>query len=317
MTELQLTSDTNDLMTWAQEAQVVHQVAQALARTSFVPKPFQGRPDEITAAILAGRELGLAPMMALRSVDVIEGRPSISAIALRGLVKAAGHSIWVEESTETRAIVCGHRRDEPNRVEKSVWTMERARKAGLADKSNWKKNPQAMLIARATSECARLVAADSLIGMPYTTEELSDGDAGPAHAEATVTPIKTRRVQRAPQPAPEPELAAPPQRPALEPVSPAPAPQMEAVRELVAAAQEPEPMSDTTRAALMATYREVGMEQRDRRMAHASQIVGRTLVSANQLTEQEARSIIAALKDELVAADEWPEPTTPGGDDAA
>ncbi|MBQ1164370.1 hypothetical protein KBZ21_40985, partial [Streptomyces sp. A73] len=42
------------------------------------------KPDEVTAAILAGQEMGLSPMAALRSMHVINGVAGLSAISLRG-----------------------------------------------------------------------------------------------------------------------------------------------------------------------------------------------------------------------------------------
>jgi hypothetical protein len=51
--------------------------------------------------------------------------------------------------------------------------------------------PRNMLIARATAEVARLIAADAILGIPYVTEELEDAD---------VMPVATQR---------EPEAAAP------------------------------------------------------------------------------------------------------------
>jgi DNA-directed RNA polymerase specialized sigma24 family protein len=175
-----------------------------LAQTSFVPKAFQGKPAEVTAAIMAGQEIGLQPVAALRSIDVIQGKPSLSAVAMRGLVQSKGHEVWVEESTETRAIVKGRRRGEEV-VQTSTWTIDRAKRMGLTSKSTWKDQPQAMLIARATAECCRLVAADVILGMPYAREELLDLD-----DEVELKPArkvaKRRTVKRAELTA-EPELS--------------------------------------------------------------------------------------------------------------
>ncbi|MBQ1163351.1 hypothetical protein KBZ21_35765, partial [Streptomyces sp. A73] len=57
----------SELVAWAESAVAANHLAQSLAKTSFVPKAFQGKPDEVTAAILAGQEMGLSPMAALRS----------------------------------------------------------------------------------------------------------------------------------------------------------------------------------------------------------------------------------------------------------
>lgn len=214
------------LVTWAMEARQAHQIAQSLAATSFVPKTMRGKPAEITAAILTGQELGLSPMSALRSIDIIEGTPALRAHALRGLVQAAGHEVWVAESTETRAIVCGRRRTGMGvagpvygEEQRSVWTIERAKKAGLTGKSNWQNHTQAMLVARATSELCRLIAADVLLGMPYSAEELGDdvpADDVPVKAAEPKTAKRTaRRAPVEPAPVPEPEF----DEPAPEPVA--------------------------------------------------------------------------------------------------
>jgi hypothetical protein len=184
---------------WALDVVEVHRVALSLAKTSFVPASMKNKPEEVTAAILAGRELGLEPMTALRSIDIIQGTPALRALTLRGLVQAAGHEVWTKEATETRAIVEGRRKGS-DKVERSVWSMERATKLGLTGKDNWKKQPGVMLIARATSEVARLIAADVLMGMPYSIEELDHGT-----DPAEPAPAATVRRRRAAEPAPEVE----------------------------------------------------------------------------------------------------------------
>ena len=104
-------------------------------------------------------------MAALRAIDVIQGTPALRAVALRALVQRAGHQIWLVESSKTQAIVRGKRRGEGTETQESTWTIERARDLGLSGKDNWKKQPAAMLVARATAECARLIASDVLLGL--------------------------------------------------------------------------------------------------------------------------------------------------------
>jgi len=198
--------ELSPMMQWAAEARQVAAIAKSLAQTSFVPKPFQGKPAEVTAAIMAGQEIGLQPVAALRSIDVIQGKPSLSAVAMRGLVQSKGHRIWVEESTETRVVVKGSRRGE-DVVQTSTWTIDRAKKMGLTSKSSWKDQPQAMLIARATGEICRLVAADVILGMPYAREELLDLDEDP-EVKPVKKVIQKRTVKRQELPA-EPELEPP------------------------------------------------------------------------------------------------------------
>jgi hypothetical protein len=192
------------LALWASEARQAHSIALVLAGTSFVPAHFQGKPYEVTAAILAGKELGLEPMSALRSITVIKGTPALTANAMRGLVQSRGHEVWVESESPTKAVVKARRADE-DRIHTSEWTIDRAKGMGLTSRDNWQKQPQAMLVARATSETCRRVAADALIGMPYSAEELADVDG----AVEDLKPKRRRRKELSPAAVPddpEPEL---------------------------------------------------------------------------------------------------------------
>lgn len=202
MTEVAIpeSSGLSTLGQWAMDAQQAHQVAQALAKTTFVPKHYQGKPAEITACVLAGQELGIEPMAALRSIAIIQGTPALTAVALRALVQGQGHEVWISESTATKAVAHGRRKGSD--VEhKSTWTIDRAKALGLTGRDNWTKQPEAMLVARATSEVCRLVAADAVLGLAYSVEELSDS--APARRTST-------RAKRAPLEVPAPELEAAP-----------------------------------------------------------------------------------------------------------
>lgn len=210
----------SQLVEWAEGAKAAHGIAQSLAQTPFVPQSMQGKPGLVTAAILAGFELGLQPISALRSIDIIQGVPAMRAHTLRGLVQSRGHDVWVEESNSTRAVVCGRRKGS-EQVQKSVWTMDRAKGLKLDGKDNWRKQPQAMLVARATSEVCRLVGSDVILGLPYAAEELDDD--GAPDVDKPASKAKRRTAQRKPvekPDIPEPELDEPD-----EPVTEAPADQ--------------------------------------------------------------------------------------------
>lgn len=174
------------LVQWAYEARQAAQIAASLAQTSFVPASLRGKPQDITAAILAGQELGLQPMASLRSMDVIQGTPALRAHAMRGLVQSRGHSVQVVESTTTKCVMRGrrHGEDEWQEVE---WDLERAAMLGLVGKAEWKKQPKTMLLARATGEVCRLIASDVLYAMPYAAEELDGAPDAPAPVSGRVT----------------------------------------------------------------------------------------------------------------------------------
>lgn len=161
------------LVQWAYEARQAALVAESLAKTSFVPATLRGKPADITAAILAGQELGMQPMATLRSIDVIQGTPALRAHAMRALVQSRGHEVELVESAPDRCVMRGRRKGAQN-WQQVTWTIDRAAKLGLTGKNEWKKQPQTMLIARATGEICRLIASDALHAMPYNAEELTD-----------------------------------------------------------------------------------------------------------------------------------------------
>jgi hypothetical protein len=165
------------LLEWAQAADAAYQMATKLVTTQFVPQQYRGKPDEATAAILAGAEVGLSPMASLRAFDNIQGTPAPKAITLRAIVQGRGHEIRIDESTAEVAVVSGRRKGDSD-WQTSTWDIPRAAAMGLTGKAQWKQQPGAMLIARATAETCRWIASDAIMGMPYTAEEIRDQDAG-------------------------------------------------------------------------------------------------------------------------------------------
>lgn len=195
-----------DLIAKAREMEAAWTIADRLAQTSFVPKSYGGKVAETAAAIVAGSELGLGVMASLQSIDVIDGRPSVRALAMRALALRAGHVLWVEESSSQRAIVRGHRAGSREHIETVTWDMAKAVKAGLDKKTNWVKYPEQMLVARATADLIRLIAPEVVLGLPYSAEEVGDGFLDePAEEEAKPRRSSTARRKPLPEKAPAEE----------------------------------------------------------------------------------------------------------------
>lgn len=197
----QFDPQASPLLLWAQEAQQANRIAHSLAQTSFVPASLRGKPQDITAAILAGQELGLRPMASLRSIDVIQGTPAMRAHAMRGLVQSHGHEIELVESTDERCVMRGRRKG-GQKWQTVEWDMQRAARLGLTGKDQWKKQPKTMLIARATGEVCRLIASDVLHAMPYASEEIDGPWSGDEAAGPAVAPVTVAEVMHRPEPAP-------------------------------------------------------------------------------------------------------------------
>jgi hypothetical protein len=147
---------------------------QYIAHTEFVPKSMRGKLPAILACVAMGRELGLGDMVALRTINVIDGRAALSAEGMVALVRGDGHSIVGNFSGDS-CTVTGKRID--NGDEMSVtWTREMAKEAGLVNKDNHKKYPAAMLWARGVSQLCRMLFPDCFAGGTHTLEEISEGD---------------------------------------------------------------------------------------------------------------------------------------------
>lgn len=203
------TAGTNALMAWAQEADLAYQMATKLAATSFVPQSLRGKPGDIAAAILAGSELGLKPMATLKSIDIIQGTPALRAHAMRAVIQNQGHTIELVESRDDYCKMRGHRMG-AEVWQEVEWDIPRARLLGLLNKDQWKKQPKAMLVARATGELCRLIASDALHGMAYVSEELEGtvhGELVPAKAPLSVAALTAQPQQQAPAPAAEPQYS--------------------------------------------------------------------------------------------------------------
>lgn len=310
------------LTAWAQSASAAHSIAESLVRTSFVPAAFSGKAHEATAAILSGAEVGLSPMASLRAFDIIQGQAAPRALTLRAILQAQGHEVWVEESTATRCIARG-RRAGSDKVHESIWTIDRAEKLGLTGKENWRKMPQNMLLARATSECARLTAADAILGVAYSVEELEDGiESGPSSIEASTAKRRTARrsspLTVAPQVAGEIESAHIPQ-PDLPPLpgeldepiqAPPPEPpgnqedEVDADPLLAAGSNppneaEPKTVTGPQLKKIHAMFNEIGVTGRDERLTYVAHWLTREVGSSNELTSREASTVIDALQAEI------------------
>ena len=199
-------------------------VSQVLVASRLLPRAIQ-TPEAAFAVIATGRELGLSAMQALRSIHIVEGKPTLSADLMVALVKRSPECGFFRlvETTAERATYETQRRGDPSPTRLS-FTIEEARSAGAGSKDNWRKFPAAMLRARASSGLARAVYPDLVLGV-YDPDELSDIRDVPPPVPVTVTvertapPVAPLRGRTAAAPTPAPEPAAEPAPIDVEPLA--------------------------------------------------------------------------------------------------
>lgn len=159
------------------------------AMAKVMSKLFRKNPDDLMALMLLAQAEGKHPAIAAQEYDIIQGQPALNSKSALARFQAAGGKIKWTERTDTKAsAVFSHPAGGDLEI---VWTIERAQKAGLAGKDNWKKIPAQMLSARVVAEGVRAVFPACLSGL-YTVEEVQDFDEEkPAKAEPrNVTPAE-------------------------------------------------------------------------------------------------------------------------------
>ena len=256
--------------------------AKALAPSDLLPKQYRDKPANVLIAVEYGEALGLAPMAAIQGIHVVEGKPTASAQLIGALVRNAGHLLRVT-GNDTQAVAQIVRRDDPEFTFEAVWTMDRAKAAGLTGKQVWKQYPAAMLKARAITEVARDACPEVLSGVAYTAEEL-EPVAAPAVSAARLVPEGSTATV-APVAAPEPEA--------------------EVIEDAEIVEDEPEGITPAQRRKLFAELKRVGMATKDDGLGLISEILGRDVDSTEHLDKGEASMLIdnlAGLPDAEVTA---------------
>jgi len=167
--------------------------AEMVANSDFAPKDFRGKPASCLLAIQAGGEISLAPLQALQSIAVVNGRPAVFGDAALAVTKASPVCEYVTEKVEgdgeQMVATCTAKRrgyPEPTVVRFSVAD---AKKAGLWGKTGpWTQYPKRMLQMRARGFALRDAFPDVLKGL-VTAEEAQDYQT-PAVSEPTPSVVK-------------------------------------------------------------------------------------------------------------------------------
>jgi hypothetical protein len=147
-------------------------LSTTLAKASLLPEALRGKEADVLMIIMTGAELNLAPMQAIRAIDVIKGRPAIKAEAMVALVrnrKDVCKYFKCESTDATKATWVTQRIDDPTPTT-LTFTMEQAKAAGLTSSDMYRKFPDTMLRWRAASMLVKMVYSDIVLGL-YSDEE--------------------------------------------------------------------------------------------------------------------------------------------------
>lgn len=210
----------------------IWQVAKGVVASGLAPKSLGSGEDKVSAVaitIMAGMELGLKPMVALRSFTVINGKPALYGDGLINVVRGSGKVKRLKTGCEERdgqlvgyceaerldtgessrvefseadAIQAGLWSPEPL-IRKEVWENRvKVWKDNQPNDAPWHRFPKRMLAWRAAGYCLRELFGDVLGGIRDEFEEREIAEAtfeeAPAHQQQA-----TRNQPPAPPPEPE------------------------------------------------------------------------------------------------------------------
>lgn len=178
------------IMPTGEEWSQMKDIAMMAVKSGLLPKAVD-TPEKAVIIALKGRELGLPPMVSFSHINVIQGKPTMSAeIMLAYIYKDHPTAdIKIVERSETRCEIHARRPHEES-YSKFIWDLDRAKKMQLIGKDNWVKQPGTMMFWRAITEMKRAKFPEVLMGIDYSTEELEESlpkDVTPKTVTPTIT----------------------------------------------------------------------------------------------------------------------------------
>ena len=156
---------------------------QQMAETFAKSKMFGiANPEQALALMLLCQAENLHPAQAIRDYHIIAGKPALKADAMMSKFQNAGGKVeWLSYTDQEVKATFTHPQGGTLTLS---WTIEQAKRAGLATKDVWRQYPRAMLRSRVISEGIRTIFPGVLGGM-YAPEEVQDFDCKPpAYAPA-------------------------------------------------------------------------------------------------------------------------------------
>ena len=162
----------------------IEAVASMYAASMFNNKAKMGKHD-YSLIMFKGYEVGMSPTVAVDYINIIQGKPCISAAGMLALIQASPEVEDIQiVGDATKCAVTIKRKGRTAHTETFTLEMAKAMRTteydngqkqniSLVEKSNWKQMPAVMLKWRAVSACARACCPDIIGGM-YTQEEMRD-----------------------------------------------------------------------------------------------------------------------------------------------
>ncbi len=210
-------TERTELDMWA----MLREQAGVLIKTGFLPQEIK-TAEQALMVMLAGRELGIGPIAALQSINVIHGKPTLSAQLMLALCNRTGQVENLKIEGDEKGASCTIKRKGRESYTATFGPKE-AQLMGLANKDNYRKQSAQMYRWRAISACVRMVFPEVVLGM-YTVDEVTtpgwlDGGVIDNGADDLKSKTEVKMEQLKEKLTPK-KLAAPPEQVKIEDVKP-------------------------------------------------------------------------------------------------
>lgn len=171
---------------------VLKEQATMLLKTGFLPTSLN-TVEKVLAVVLTGRELNLPMMEALRGINIIQGKPSVSPQTMLALANRTGQleDIKIQADIHVGACVTIKRKGREPHTE--IFGAKEAAALGLDSKDNYKKQPVTMYKWRALAANLRVTFPDAISGL-YTPDELGAEVKIGEDETMTVVDVKTGEI---------------------------------------------------------------------------------------------------------------------------
>ena len=175
------------------------QWAKLASQGDIIPEAYRNKPANILVAVGFGAAMGLSYADSLYRINVIKGKPTMSAELIASQVRKAGHKLRIykdEEHVSVKASI--FRKDDPEFEFSAIRDKAWAEQMGLASRENYKKQPMTMLTWRAITAVAREACPEALYGVAYSPDELDDMPVVSEHEEPAAQPVEEPAVDPSP-----------------------------------------------------------------------------------------------------------------------
>ncbi len=149
--------------------EAMRQQAETLVKSGFLPMSVK-TAEQAIAIMFTSRELGIGYMEGFRSINVIQGKPTIPPQLMLALANRTKEleNITIDSTDEFCRVTVKRKGREPH---SEIFGVKEATDMGLMQRDNYKKQRGIMFKWRALAANLRVTFPDAMIGF-YTPEEM-------------------------------------------------------------------------------------------------------------------------------------------------